>query len=1016
MVKYQLKERSIFTLSGLKYSACLAFVLLVVSSLSAQDFHFDHLDVDQGLSHNTVYAIAEDKDGFIWFGTRDGLNRYDGYYCRKFIIKGPSVSDNNIQSLLAVETGDLWVGLRSGGIAILDRASLEFSLNPFDDDHSIPWKDVSVISLFQDTQKDIWVGTAGHGVFRIHHQTYALEHFAVNADLKSNRLLNGICFGFAEDSDSNIWMGMAWNVLHCYERSENKIISILGDGSDVPDFYSYRKSIHIHNDTIWLASEGNGLYLFDIENFSFFKKSLDGLLVRDIKTYAENKIVVTTDGDGLFSFDSRGKEISNHRFNADSKTSLNTNALYTIYIDRVGNIWLGSFNGGVNLYKRNKAKFYTFFQSSGIHTSIGDRSVLCFAETGDGQIWIGTDGNGISILDSSYTVLGKLESNGNSNPSLCSDVITCMYSDPKENIWIGTFANGLMKITNRGNIECYVHDESDPKSISNNNVWSIREDSLGFLWVGTLGGGLNRFDPKNKIFHRYIPDTTRKGQISDWNILSIMIDSRSRVWIGTEFGGLNRYDPTMDGFISYAYDPKDSSSISSNTITCMFEDDLNNIWIGTEGGALCRFNEAANNFSRFGSEIGFTSKVINSIEGDTERLWISTNSGISAFNAAENTLVNFEKNDGLQSNLFNARASVKLKNGTMMFGGIKGVTSFVPAEIKTNKSLSKTVITDFKVSNQSIQNNPKFFHSSKIISVNDRPEITLTAADKIFTIEFAGLEFTNPENHMYAYKLDGFDEDWQKVDASNRTVSYTSLDDGKYTFRIKSSNNNDQWSPVEKAIDIRIFPPFWDSWWFKSLSIALLISLIIGILRWRDQRKKELHQQELLSAEKQILVLKNEKLAQTVDFKNSQLSAALVQAAHKNESLESLKSLLSKLTEQSKNTGSLDNKAIHGIFRKIDNELDSEDYWSLFQVNFDQVHHRFSSVLAELYPKLSSNDLRVCSLVRIGLANREIAQIQNVSIGAIEKSKYRIKKKMKLAESIDLSHYLLTFDPEAAEL
>ena len=282
--------------------------------------------------------------------------------------------------------------------------------------------------------------------------------------------------------------------------------------------------------------------------------------------------------------------------------------------------------------------------------------------------------------------------------------------------------------------------------------------------------------------------------------------------------------------------------------------------------------------------------------------------------------------------------------------------------------------------------------------------------EKTISIEYAALEFTNPEDHRYQYRLIGYEHEWREVGAAERRATYTNLDDGRYEFQVMAANNDGIWSDQITLVTILIHPPFWETWWFVLLMIVIGATSIIAIIMDREERRRQVHEQKLLKAEQEILALQNEHLEETIERKNSELSAALLQSAHKNNSLENLKKELSEIRTSHMADQELDIQNLRSLIRRIDTELDSEDYWKLFQMNFDEVHQKFSSKLQEKHPSLTSYELRLSSLIKIGMTNSEIASVQGVSTSAIEKSKYRLKKKLALHEGQKLNQYLITFD------
>lgn len=973
---------------------------------------FDHITINQGLANNTIYAIVEDQDGFLWFGSRDGLHRYDGYDFKIFKSDPEdslSLSGNNVQTLFRHSNGDIWVGLKTGGLSIFRRATQRFQPNPFNGKIFPDWGQLSVQAIFQDSYGDYWIGTAGHGVIRIDSAFREFRSYSLYPDGQPGNIFSYFCFSFAEDDAGNIWMGTEGNRIPYYDRKRGTIKELAPNNG--PGFrYSYSKALLYHEGKLWIGTEGDGLYVYDTDKKAFTARALGQKLIKDIARDSSGRILISTDGAGLFITQGEEGPFQNIQFSPTLVNSLNTNGLYDIYVDSNNNIWIGSFNGGVNVHKSQKANFLTYLQSSSITDAPGNQSVLAFCEDSRGDIWIGKDGGGLVRFNPATQSQTTYNFSADDPGSVSSNVITALFEDSKGNLWVGTFAHGLNRFDRRRNIfEHYEHDPSDPYSLSNNNVWAIEERQDGSLWIGTLGGGLEKFDYGNGRFYHFAPAPGDASSLSGLNVQVLLADKAGNLWIGTEYGGLNKLASEEQGFRAWKKDEQNSASLRANSVLCLYQTRDGRLWAGTEGGGLHLLLEGEQGFRNYSVKDGLPSNVVNAIEEDDEGvLWISTNMGLSAFNPKTGEFTNYDKNDGLQSNQFNRGASLTTRSGDMYFGGIHGVNAFHPEKVTANSNLPRIVFTDFKLFNQSV---PVGHYQGRTIlprPLNEEPTITLKYSDNVFTIEFAAIEFTNPSKNRYAYRLENFDEEWNVVGATHRRATYTNLDAGEYTFRVKASNNSGTWNTAPSSIRIIVTPPFWGTWWFRLLATMLILAMIRLFIRFQNEKRKEEHQRQLMKKEREILQLRNEKLNREIERKNAQLSAALLQSAHKNNSLTGLKRELAELSQE-RNGGTGQKREIRQLIRKIDYEIDSEDYWEQFHLNFDQVHQQFSARLHQEHPQLSANDIRLCCLIKINMTNREIASIQNVSVGAVEKSKYRLKKKLSLEKEEDLNTYLQDF-------
>lgn len=972
---------------------------------------FDHLTIDQGLSSNTIYAITEDADGFLWFGSRYGLNRYDGYEVKIYradLSDSLSLHDNHVQALFCDQEGKIWAGLRDGGISILDPAEQVFRHNPFPEEIPIPWEDLSVETIFQDSRGNIWIGTLGTGVIRIHPKTSEYLHLWTGSEKPVHRLSSDFAFSFVEDLWGRIWIGTSGAEIDCYDLVTDRIHQVgYPEGSET-NLSSYSKALHLGGDTLWIGTEGTGLHFFHLGEEQFLGHILPDHLVTDIARDSNDRMLVATDGDGLYMINADGTNLQHYTYSGNLRNSLNTKALYDIYIDRHRNIWIGTFNGGINVYKPRKVEFLTFLQSENRGDAPGFQSVLSLYEDKKKNIWIGTDGGGLLRFDLSRQDYASYQAQRDKLPS---DVFTAIHQDSAGVLWLGTYAQGLIRFdpqTRR--FRQHLHYPEYPDSLANNNVWAIAEADQGKLWVGTLGGGLDLFDPQNQTFTHHLPDPSQAGTISDPNIRSLLRDKAGNLWIGTEYGGLNKLRAGSSSFKVWKEIPGDPSSLQANTVLCLFIDSKGFLWVGTEGGGLHRMKRDESGFRNYSTREGLPSDVINAIEEDSiGRLWISTNAGLSVFERKKEAFTNFDKNDGLQSNQFNPNASLHSSTGEIFFGGISGINVFSPGQLSVNKTPPRVVFTDFKLFNESTPISRFRPERGEARGLNDNPTIVLTHTENVFTLDFSAIEFTNPAKNSLAYRLLGFEDDWRYVSDNHHSVTYTNLDHGKYTFEVKGANNYGIWSSEIRRLQLIVKPAFWETSWFRGLVILLLLSMLVLYVQYAKRKREEAHQRELMKTRQEMLRLRNERLAQEVREKNGRLSAALLQSAHKNQSLDELKSELSELMQQGQHEPQR-RKELRSLIRKIDSEIESEDYWEQFQLNFDQVHRQFSKKLQDIHPQLSRNDIRLCCLIKISLTNKEIASIQNISLSGVEKSKYRLKKKLNLNKEEDLHKYILKLD------
>lgn len=969
---------------------------------------FDHFTIDDGLSVNAVYAFAEDHDGFMWIGTRDGLNRFDGYSFQIFKDEDMGCQGfvtNNIQALHVHSSGDLWIGLRRGGLLIRRQQSQKFELNPVDIDTNQSIRLVSIESFFEDDDGTMWVGTGGLGVLHFDTSGRMIQQFASFAIDHRYRLQEDHCFSFVKDKIGRLWMGTYGSYIHYYDERSDSVVSVT---SEIGNLYSYRKKLLIQGDTLYVGTEGQGLFLYDLSSDHFILHMMKNLLIRDMVATSSGLLYFSTDGHGLYAYDPITQHWSIIRHTPGSPNSLNTNALYDLFEDHVGNIWIGTFNGGINVLKNLRPPFHAYLPRHPDLSQSGTFSVLSFLEESDGNLLIGTDGYGLWTMDIQSPNPSMYKWNSSVSDTTSGQVITSLYRDAKDNLWIGAFSHGLTRISSHGQVTLYRMGANPPHHLPINNIWDIEEDVQGRLWIAILGGGVCRLNPHNDQFIQYENIPGDSTSLSDWNARVLLSDSQGRLWIGTEDGGLNLYNAASDGFQHFNYCNESGTPTITIPILSLYEDRDGQLWIGTEGSGLALLDEEAGCYAHQGLNESLTSGVIHAIQEDQSgRLWLSTNEGLISYEKSSGRIQHYDQHDGLTSNQFNSGASIVHHSGSLLYGNIRGINGFRSDQIHLNENPPTPVFTQLNVLNKRIDLLPIQTQHRLNAPLNNEPKLKLQYQDNVIAISMSSIEWTNPAKNRCAYRLYGFESQWDTTSTGHYEATYTNLDPGQYVFELAACNNHAVWNEEIKRIHIDIAPPYYATWWFR-LSVIMLIGYIsVLILRIRDIRRKERHAQELLVAEQKLLQLQNETLNQEVRGKHAELSAALLQTAHKNDTLNQLKSQLAELIHKQQHDKS-NKRDFEKLIRKINDEINSPDYWNQFQINFNEVHQEFVERLHSLHPNLTQNDLRLSCLIKINLTNREIASIQNISLGGVEKSKFRLKKKLQLSNDEDLHHYILS--------
>ena len=513
-----------------------------------------------------------------------------------------------------------------------------------------------------------------------------------------------------------------------------------------------------------------------------------------------------------------------------------------------------------------------------------------------------------------------------------------------------------------GIVKQYQNIAGDPTSLSHNNVWDLELAPDGSLWIGTLGAGVSYLKQGQNTFVRFQPDPNNKNSISGTQVIDILLDKiRPWLWIATENNGLSRIDHSTTPFhiIQYHHQAQDTSSMTSEKIRCLFQDDEGTLWVGTENAGLNAYQPATESFYAYTVEDGLPSNMINSIvQGPQGYLWITTQAGIVRWNKKEGRFIKVGSEPFLENNQYNPGAALRL-----------------------NTIAPKVVFTEFSLSNQSIPIGT--FEGRTILSgpLNDSTTIVrFSYQDKGIQFSFTTTDYSQPDKNQFAYRLMGFDTTWRIVGPEQRFANYSSLPGGEYVLEVKASNSDGAWNTLPRSLRIIVSPPFWTTWWF--------------LLRFREHA---------MAAEQEILRLQNENLEKDILNKQAQLSASVLQSAHKNQFLEDLKGEIRKIETDEHQPKS---RELHRLTRSIENELTQKNYWDQFQLTFNQVHQDFVHKLHDRHPHISATDSRLCCFIRMGFSNTEIAAILNITVNGVEQSKYRLKKKLELDKDGSLNEYI----------
>jgi signal transduction histidine kinase/ligand-binding sensor domain-containing protein len=821
----------------------LPFVFLVTALSQDHQSLFKHLTVTDGLSNNWVRYIYMDDIGYMWFGTADGLNKYNGHEFKVYRPKtrnGKSLGDISVSAMLKKSTYELWV-CTDLGVFIYNY--LDDELHPFSLINA-----ETILCTIIDKEKKFWFGT-NNGLYRLDTDTKKVIRYVHNpadASSLSNSYINTIF----EDSNANLWIGTkgGLNVLikgkNSFRRYKPTDISI---GISTNDILSICED---HNKRIWVGYAQDGLYVVknnsvpDIE----FKKIINGKIIRLLVDNRNVLWIGKGSGEGLDriklnNFSINKKPLLDHfQTIPQDAHSLSDNSIYSIYEDKFNDIWIGTFGNGLNYYSIRSKKFNVVNGNLNNNRTIKNNLINAIIED-ENYLYIGTEA-GLETLDKKSGIFAQYQNEPDNPNSLAANPVYALCKDSRGYIWAGTWAGGLNRfIPETKSFKRYLPNDK-PGSISSTNVFSIYEDRMGNLWVGTIGGGLNRYNYQTDSFINYKNDKNDPNSLYSDMVNNIYQTSNGNLYVSV-YNSLELYDYKNDNFTHYVHDVNDSTSNFGNILS-IFEDSRKNIWIATNTG-LEYFNEKEKSFTSIITEPQIPDNTIQGIlEDDHGNLWISTNKGISKFINGirlpmQPVIYDYTIEDGLSGNEFKKRSAYKNKQGIMYFGSSDGYTYFHPDSIKLNTIPPLVILSDFSVLNSLSGKNEKYKDITKHINFIEAVDLPYKNSD--FIIRFAALNYLNPQNNHFKYKLEGYDSRW--IDADNyQSARYTNLNAGRYVFMVLASNNDGVWCKSPGTLKIIIHPPWWKTRFFKIV-IVLAVFLLLGVfykMRFRilENQKKAL--------------------------------------------------------------------------------------------------------------------------------------------------------------------------------
>ena len=839
----------------LLFICCIIF-LQEFAKPQSEDLRFDHITSKNGLSQNSVNCILQDDIGFLWFGTCDGLDRYDGYTFKVFrndLDDTTTLTSNWIFSIYKDSSGTLWIGTMGGGLSKYNKETESFENFRHNDNDLNSISSNEILSIFEDHFKTLWVGTSG-GLDEFISKDKKFKHFRNNPD-DPNSLSNNIVYAIYEDHFNELWIGTWGGGLDKFDRKKESFIRYHKEPGNINSLSeNHVCSLIEDSNNNLLIGTGKGLNKFNLKTHTFTHFTHDPVDQNSISSNLVNKIILDNNSDlwiatwnkGLNKFIVGQSKFISYSHDPYKSTSLGADKIFSLFEDRSGIIWVGTNNAGIDKLVQKKQQFALYKNNLFDSQSLSSNIVNAIYEDKFGDIWIGTN-DGLNKFDQNKGIFLRYNKKPDDPNSLSCDVINSIYEDRAGNLWIGTSC-GLNNLNRKnGKFHHYRYNPENPNSLSNDFIGSIYEDSFGFLWVGT-NVGLNKFDVDQNTFVRYFHIPDDPSSLSSNDIYVLFEDKMKNLWIGTLGGGLDQFDRQTQKFEHYRYDPNDHSSISNDDIFCIYESSSGDLWIGTNGGGLNKLDRSNGTFEKFGLKNGLPSNVIYGIlEDGSGNIWFSTNKGLTKFNPRNLDIKNFDVTDGIQDDEFTG-ARFKSKAGEMFFGGINGFNAFQPDSInKKNTHIPPIAIINFQLMQRNVPIGYDSTLGRSILekSITETKRIELNYDDNVISFEFSALDFGNPQRNKYAYIMKGFDKKWTYTGADRRFVTYTNLDPGEYTFRVKGSNNDDVWNEEGTSIKLIIIPPWWKTTWAYILYGLTIVLSLYGIRRYELNRSNLKNQVKL---------------------------------------------------------------------------------------------------------------------------------------------------------------------------
>ena len=799
-------KASLCFVAGLLFSVFSCFSQIASSSLK-------YLGVENGLSNNIVNSLYLDRFGFMWAGTYDGLNRYDGYNFKVFRNnwgKSNTLINNHILVLNGDNLDRIWVGTQKGA-SFYSYADSKFHQFYYEESTKKFLLTASVTSIVANAASTVFVATDENGLFELKKGAAIAKRITFKK--RKNYTVKALCV----DDNQVLWLFIKDFGLCRYDAAASEIIFVKGGLENVTSI------INGSRDFLWIGTE-QGLYQFDKTSDILKRpaKYVERDNIMHLMLDKKEKLWISTDGNGVVTFDTRNNTVSRLAA-AKEKGLLSSNSVAQVFEDREARKWIATLRGGINIIDPQSTQFQSIKRDPLNRNLLVNNFVLSFSEDEQHNIWIGTDGGGLSLWNrkrNTFTNYVKTESPN----SITSNFITSILNDSDNRVWISSFSGGIDRFDKNSQQFIHYRCYNSVKGVDDVNIWKLYQDRSGNIWAGTTRGGAlyryNKSADKFELFDNGLKD-----------IHAIFQDAEGNLWAGN-YTQLIKIDPInrRHRFVKI-----------NQAIRTINEDSKHQLWIGTEGGGLIEFNKSSQKIKRYIQSDGLpNSSILNILVDDNDNLWCSTYNGLSKFDLKAKKFKNYYTSDGLQSNQFNYNAALKLKDGAFLFGGINGFNLFYPDSIKENRRIPKIVITDFRINNVPLDEDSSY----KNTSIVNLKKIEIPYNSAVISVNYAAVEFSFQEQISYAYFLEGWDRNWNYVNKLN-TAYYSRLNEGEYKLHIKSTDTEGAWSNNERIISITILPPWYRSWWAYVMYLLLFSGAYYLVQTYRNRQRNLKHEVEI---------------------------------------------------------------------------------------------------------------------------------------------------------------------------